>query len=108
MPLEGARCFEGKGPSPANLKSPVHWRGLRVCQISYASTDSATARMIIALAATSASISLGCAYCCGGPYRAADVALAADRAEPRSAAAFFVRIYTGRNVPARRGTDRKR
>jgi len=57
--LEGARCFEGKRPSPAVLLAgALVW--IAVCQIP-ALYDSATARMIIVSAAVGL-YSLGCAY----------------------------------------------
>ena len=57
--LEGARCFEGKRPSPAVLLAgALVW--IAVCQIRVL-YDSATARMIIVSAAVGL-YSLGCAY----------------------------------------------
>jgi diguanylate cyclase (GGDEF)-like protein len=57
--LEGARCFEGKRPSPAVLLAgALVW--IVVCQIQ-ALYDSATARMIIVSAAVGL-YSFGCAY----------------------------------------------
>jgi diguanylate cyclase (GGDEF)-like protein len=57
--LEGARCFEGKRPSPAVLLTgALVW--IAVCQIRTL-YDSATARMIIVSAAVGL-YSLGCAY----------------------------------------------
>jgi hypothetical protein len=56
--LEGARCFEGKRPSPAVLLAgALAW--IAACQIP-ALYDSATARMIIVSAAVGF-YSLGCA-----------------------------------------------
>lgn len=57
--LEGARCFEGKRPSPAALLAgALTW--IAACQIP-ALYDSATARMIIVSAAVGL-YSFGCAY----------------------------------------------
>jgi diguanylate cyclase (GGDEF)-like protein len=57
--LEGARCFEGKRPSPAVLLAgALAW--IAACQIP-ALYDSATARMIIVSAAVGL-YSFGCAY----------------------------------------------
>jgi diguanylate cyclase (GGDEF)-like protein len=57
--LEGARCFEGKRPSPAVLLAgALVW--ITACQIRVL-YDSATARMIIVSAAMGL-YSLGCAY----------------------------------------------
>jgi diguanylate cyclase (GGDEF)-like protein len=57
--LEGARCFEGKRPSPVVLLAgALAW--IAVCQIP-ALYDSATARMVIVSAAVGL-YSLGCAY----------------------------------------------